>query len=92
MCDKFQCYPDIWALHEWSNWLTPTTFGNKRFNTAFFMTFMESQPDAHFDPTEMEDLRVCYFCQSIVNDNFHLEHFLNDLFSYDLTDKKKFNI
>lgn len=60
MCDKFQCYPDIWSLHEWSNWLTPTIFRNKRFDTAFFMTFMESQPDAHFDSTEMEDLRWDY--------------------------------
>ncbi|KAF7991710.1 hypothetical protein HCN44_010511 [Aphidius gifuensis] len=60
MCDKFQCYPDIWALHEWSNWLTPTIFRNKRFDTAFFMTFMEAQPVAHFDPAEMEDLRWDY--------------------------------
>lgn len=57
MCEGLKCYPDVWALHEWANWLTPI-IRPKRFDTIFFMACMESQPDAHYDSSEMEDLRV----------------------------------
>ncbi|XP_043285485.1 nucleoside diphosphate-linked moiety X motif 19 [Venturia canescens] len=55
MCEDHQCYPNIWALHEWSNWLTPTVFA-KRFDTVFFFVCMQSQPLAEFEEQEMEDL------------------------------------
>lgn len=59
MCEEVQCYPDIWALHEWSNWLTPTKFPN-RFNTIFYMACTEVQPAAEFECQEMEGLKVSW--------------------------------
>ncbi|XP_073958156.1 acyl-coenzyme A diphosphatase NUDT19 isoform X2 [Choristoneura fumiferana] len=44
LCKEYQCYPDIWALHYWSNWLTPTHFP-KRFDAAFFITALEDKPE-----------------------------------------------
>ncbi|KAG6447026.1 nucleoside diphosphate-linked moiety X motif 19 [Manduca sexta] len=44
LCKEYNCYPDIWSLHYWSNWLTPKIFP-KRFDTAFFVTAIESKPD-----------------------------------------------
>ncbi|CAL4193058.1 unnamed protein product, partial [Meganyctiphanes norvegica] len=52
--------PAIWNLHEWSGWLTPTVFKGKkrRFDTAFFITFMDSIPKVIHDNSEMEDLQI----------------------------------
>ncbi|KAL0108484.1 hypothetical protein PUN28_015196 [Cardiocondyla obscurior] len=57
LCEKFECYPDLWALHEWRNWLTPTTAYEKRFNTAFYLTCMPHVPHAEYEAKEMEDLK-----------------------------------
>ncbi|CAG4977473.1 unnamed protein product [Parnassius apollo] len=43
LCKEYNCYPDIWSLHYWSNWLTPTNLP-KRFDTAFFLAALESKP------------------------------------------------
>lgn len=43
LCEENKCYPDIWSLHYWSNWLTPISF-KKRFNTAFFIAGVEQKP------------------------------------------------
>ncbi|KAH0549108.1 nucleoside diphosphate-linked moiety X motif 19-like isoform X2 [Cotesia glomerata] len=56
MCESLQCYPDLWSLHAWSNWLTPVFLGGKRFNSIFFIACLQSIPDAQFDPKEMEAL------------------------------------
>lgn len=58
MCESLQCYPDLWSLHAWSNWLTPVFLGGKRFNSIFFIACLQSIPDAQFDPKEMEALIV----------------------------------
>ena len=58
MCQGLECYPDLWALHEWSNWLTPTTFPGKRFDTAFYLACLPNVPEAKFEESEMEDLIV----------------------------------
>uniref|UniRef100_H2YBQ7 Nucleoside diphosphate-linked moiety X motif 19 n=1 Tax=Ciona savignyi TaxID=51511 RepID=H2YBQ7_CIOSA len=47
MCIEKECAPDIWALHEWSNWLTPAhmfTKNSKRYDTMFFITCLKSAP------------------------------------------------
>ncbi|EFN89997.1 nucleoside diphosphate-linked moiety X motif 19 isoform X2 [Harpegnathos saltator] len=54
-CKQFECFPDLWALHEWSNWLTPTYLPN-RYNTVFYMACMQSAPYAEYDTIEIEDL------------------------------------
>ncbi|XP_028169850.1 nucleoside diphosphate-linked moiety X motif 19-like [Ostrinia furnacalis] len=43
LCKEYNCYPDIWALHYWSNWLSPVHLP-KRFNTAFFVAAFQSEP------------------------------------------------
>lgn len=60
MCERLGCYPDLWALHEWSNWLTPAFFP-KRFDTIFFMACLKVMPHAVYEAGEMEDLRVNHF-------------------------------
>ncbi|KAM0726153.1 Acyl-coenzyme A diphosphatase NUDT19 [Formica fusca] len=57
LCKKLECYPDLWALHEWRNWLTPTTMPVKRFNTIFYLACMPLIPYAEYEAVEMEDLK-----------------------------------
>lgn len=56
LCERYKCYPDLWALHEWSNWLTPT-YMTKRYDTAFFLACMPTIPDAEYEAVEMQDLK-----------------------------------
>ncbi|XP_031835962.1 acyl-coenzyme A diphosphatase NUDT19 isoform X2 [Nomia melanderi] len=57
MCEKFECYPDLWALYEWSNWLTPSFFLNRRYDTVFYMACMQSVPPTVCESTEIEDVK-----------------------------------
>lgn len=43
LCEEHKCYPDIWSLYYWSNWLTPA-FLPKRFNAAFFIAALNDKP------------------------------------------------
>lgn len=56
LCEKLDCYPDLWALHEWRNWLTPSTMP-KRFNTMFYLACIPFIPYAEYEASEMEDLK-----------------------------------
>ncbi|XP_078274742.1 acyl-coenzyme A diphosphatase NUDT19 isoform X1 [Rhinoraja longicauda] len=51
LCKELDCLPNIWALKEWSNWLTPTFLEGKRFDTVFFICCLEeipfTLPDGH---------------------------------------------
>ena len=51
MCETLQALPDIWALAEWSNWLTPTD-NKKRFDTMFYMCSLETLPMTMHDEQE----------------------------------------
>lgn len=53
MCRELEVLPNIWALHEWSNWLTPTTFKSRRFDTAFFMCCLQEIPHTLQDQREI---------------------------------------
>ena len=44
--------PDIHSLYEWSNWLTPT-IGGRRYDTMFYMCFLEGIPHHKEDEQEM---------------------------------------
>lgn len=57
MCEKLKCYPDLWSLHEWSNWLTPTYFTTKRYDTIFYMACMPLIPYSNYETIEMEDIK-----------------------------------
>lgn len=59
MCRELEVLPNIWALHEWANWLTPEKqYGTKRFDTAFFMCCLEERPYALQDQKEIQHLQV----------------------------------
>lgn len=59
MCRELQLLPNIWALHEWSNWLTPTgKYGPTRFDTAFFMCCLEETPSTLHDEKETVGFQV----------------------------------
>lgn len=49
---ELECVPDIWSLIEWSNWLTPRN-SRRRYDTVFYMCFVESKPPASADGAEV---------------------------------------
>ncbi|XP_075976488.1 acyl-coenzyme A diphosphatase NUDT19 [Anticarsia gemmatalis] len=55
LCEEHKCYPDIWSLSYWSNWLTPVTF-KRRFNTAFFIAGLEQKPANITSSSEVADI------------------------------------
>ncbi|XP_054003130.1 acyl-coenzyme A diphosphatase NUDT19-like isoform X1 [Hylaeus anthracinus] len=57
LCENFRCYPDLWSLYEWSNWLTPTYFPGRRYDAVFYLTCIPTIPRAIYELTEMEDLQ-----------------------------------
>lgn len=59
MCKEMHVLPNIWALHEWSNWLTPVgRYGAKRFDTAFFICCLREIPQALQDEKEIVHVQV----------------------------------
>ncbi|XP_076624735.1 acyl-coenzyme A diphosphatase NUDT19 [Colletes latitarsis] len=57
LCENFKCYPDLWALYEWSNWLTPTYFPGRRYDTVFYLTCVPIMLRTMCEVTEIEDLK-----------------------------------
>ncbi|XP_072527535.1 acyl-coenzyme A diphosphatase NUDT19 [Salminus brasiliensis] len=55
MCRELQCLPNIWAMHEWGNWLTPTGLSGRRrrYDTAFYLCCLEEIPDTVQDEKEI---------------------------------------
>ena len=43
LCLKHNLIPDVWALYEWSNWLTPPESA-KRFDVLFFLCHLSKWP------------------------------------------------
>ena len=42
-----RCVPDVWGLHEWSDWLTPTEMfikHSKRYDTVFYKASLTDIP------------------------------------------------
>lgn len=71
MCAELQVFPNIWALHEWSNWLTPVFTKvekpNKkpmRFDTMFYICCFECDglPSTSVDEAETVLFQVIHFC------------------------------
>lgn len=59
MCRELHVLPNIWALHEWTNWLTPVgRYGAKRFDTAFFICCLQDIPQALQDEKEIVQVQV----------------------------------
>uniref|UniRef100_A0A8B9TEG0 Acyl-coenzyme A diphosphatase NUDT19 n=1 Tax=Anas platyrhynchos TaxID=8839 RepID=A0A8B9TEG0_ANAPL len=60
LCRHLGCVPNIWALHEWSNWLTPVGRagpGGRRYDTAFYLCCLGERP-----PHASEDEREVTAC------------------------------
>ncbi|KAJ8407913.1 hypothetical protein AAFF_G00269570 [Aldrovandia affinis] len=55
MCKELDCLPNIWAMHEWGNWLTPTgVYGKqRRYDTAFFICCLQEIPHTVQDEKEI---------------------------------------
>ncbi|KAJ6666018.1 hypothetical protein lerEdw1_000922 [Lerista edwardsae] len=57
LCRQLCCAPNIWALHEWGNWLTPVGRagrGGRRYDTAFFLCCLgQGPPPASHDNGEV---------------------------------------
>ncbi|CAM4525468.1 unnamed protein product [Leuciscus chuanchicus] len=55
MCMELQCLPNIWALHEWGNWLTPIgVYGKqRRYDTAFYICCLHEIPYTLQDEKEI---------------------------------------
>ena len=54
MCQALDCVPDIWSIHLWSTWLTPSN-APKRFDTPFFITALQDLPDLFVNKAEHEN-------------------------------------
>ncbi|KAF7687927.1 nucleoside diphosphate-linked moiety X motif 19 [Silurus meridionalis] len=56
MCKELECLPNIWALHEWGNWLTPRSTSQKqrRYDTAFYMCCLKDKPETLQDQREIQ--------------------------------------
>jgi len=67
MCRSLQLLPNIWALHEWGNWLTPTAGGyrTRRYDTAFYMCCIPDLP-----PTVQDDKEIVHIKVIIISRHF----------------------
>ncbi|KAH7636412.1 hypothetical protein HUG17_10382 [Dermatophagoides farinae] len=53
LCDTLHMVPNVWALYEWSNWLTPISVGHRRFDTIFYVCCFEQKPPVFVDNAEV---------------------------------------
>lgn len=59
LCAHLDCTPNIWALHDWSAWLTPFIHpGGRRFNTTFFLCCLSEPPPVYPDLAEVVGCQV----------------------------------
>ncbi len=59
MCHALGACPDVWALREWSAWLTPVTrkdLAGRRFETVFYTALVDSAQEASHDHKETSDV------------------------------------
>lgn len=74
MCRELHVLPNIWALHEWSNWLTPVgRYGAKRFDTAFFICCLQEIPQALQDEKEIVQVQVINLKKNKISDTYFKE-------------------
>ncbi|GAA6217691.1 nucleoside diphosphate-linked moiety X motif 19 [Lates japonicus] len=74
MCRELEVLPNIWALHEWGNWLTPADrYGVKRFDTAFFICCLQETP--HTLQDEKEIVRFQWSTPSEVLQSYRAQEF-----------------
>lgn len=65
LCKEYNCYPDIWSLYYWSNWLSPLVI-KRRFDTAFFVAALENRPTSIRASSEVVNVEVLYSVKQII--------------------------
>lgn len=60
MCRQFQVVPDLWSLFEWSAWASPAII-RKGYETAFFITFLNREPQVLCEATEVKECLVSFY-------------------------------
>ncbi|XP_022257076.1 nucleoside diphosphate-linked moiety X motif 19-like isoform X4 [Limulus polyphemus] len=65
LCWELKVCPDVWSLFEWSNWLTPTSVGHKRYDTMFYICCINTHPDVILDDNEVITLKVGIICDDL---------------------------
>ncbi|XP_058796260.1 acyl-coenzyme A diphosphatase NUDT19-like isoform X2 [Phymastichus coffea] len=56
MCQELKCYPNLWALYEWRNWISASNFAiAKHVNAVFFFTGLPNIPNTKLECNEMDD-------------------------------------
>lgn len=58
MCQELVCLPDVNALVEWNDWLTPNCFGMQRYDTIFYMAVLPQSYPMYTCPQEVESASV----------------------------------
>ncbi|XP_074521766.1 acyl-coenzyme A diphosphatase NUDT19 [Halichoeres trimaculatus] len=53
MCRELEVVPNIWALYEWGNWLTPKGRRPSRYDTVFFICCLQEIPHTLHDEKEI---------------------------------------
>lgn len=62
LCQESQICPDVWSLHETSDWLTPVgrkDLGARRFDTIFYSLFL---PEIPLQGVSLDDKEVTELC------------------------------
>ncbi|GFN99663.1 nucleoside diphosphate-linked moiety x motif 19 [Plakobranchus ocellatus] len=72
MCLQLDLVPEIWCLHEWSNWLTPIEGmqNRRRFDTVFYVCCIDHKPEVEQDFTETVN-SMWASPSSLLSANFH---------------------
>jgi len=94
LCTQLKCVPDVWGLHEWANWLTPskmmTTF-KKRYDTVFYKAALSTKP-YHAREAEQEISHIVFNgTKEILNACDALKIILGPPQMYELARLCKFN-
>lgn len=79
LCKELLIRPDLNALVEWSNWLTPNSFGYKRFDTIFYMVAVSQTLPFLNDEYEVATVRVNLH-------TFIINHYYDEIGSHVETD------
>jgi nucleoside diphosphate-linked moiety X motif protein 19 len=60
LCAHLDCTPNIWALHDWSGWVTPFARSSpgRRFDTTFYLCCLCQPPPVDPDNAEVVDSQV----------------------------------
>ena len=79
--EELDCLPNIWNLYEWSNWLTPSDFKPRRYDTMFYIYCCKDGIPVPIACTkEVEYVQVCRLCAVFIY--FLDSHFISRNFYF----------